>query len=163
MKVNETRFNSVVNGLNSIARKVFDVVPIESYWGVSRIQQELFRTGSNQTKSIVEGSLKALVGNGLIIESNGLFSRVKITKREQKAVPDKKTIQKEEKIMETVKSNPFDAVREIAIKFMDAAKQINNLATEIDARLTDVEKHIAENDLDTAKLKQLQSILKSLG
>lgn len=65
--------------------------------------------------------------------------------------------------MPAEKANPFDAVREVAIKFMDLAKAINSLASEMDKKLDDVEKHLAANDQDTAKLKQLQSLLKSLG
>lgn len=173
ISVNETRFKSVVNGLNSIAKKVFDVVPVDTYWGAARIQSELFRMGSSQTKSIVEGSLKALVGYGLIQESQpGLFCRVKVTKQKDKDqtietdAPTKKQIQPKEKKMATqitAAANPFDAVREVAIKFMDAAKTINALASEIDKRLEDVEKFMAANSEEIAKLKQLQSLLKSLG
>lgn len=173
--VNQNRFNSVVNGLNSISKKVFDVVPIDTCWGSARIQSELFRTGSSQTRSIIEGSLKALVGYGLIQESQpGLFRRVKVTNKKQdelateKQVQALKQTQPKETIMaiqaqKTNQENPFDAVREVAIKFMDAAKTINTLASEIDNKLNDVEKFMAANGEEIAKLKQLQSLLKSLG
>lgn len=173
--MNQNRFNSVVNGLNSISKKVFDVVPIDTYWGSARIQSELFRTGSSQTRSIIEGSLKALVGYGLIQESQpGLFCRVKVTNKKQdelateKQVQALKQTQPKETIMaiqaqKTNQENPFDAVREVAIKFMDAAKTINTLASEIDNKLNDVEKFMAANGEEIAKLKQLQSLLKSLG
>lgn len=170
--VNETRFNSIINGLTSVSRKVFDAVPVETYWSAARIQSELFRCGSNQTMSVVMGSLKALVDFGLVHEiRKDLFTRVKAPIPKKRSPASEKLIefqdsatsqQKEEKMINKT-SNPFDAVREVAIKFLDAAKTINALAIEIDLKLSDVEKHMAANDQDTAKLKQLQSLLKSLG
>ena len=46
---------------------------------------------------------------------------------------------------------------------MDVAKTINTIAAELDASLSAAETHIAANDKDTEKLKQLQVLLKSLG
>ena len=79
-----------------------------------------------------------------------------------KEIEDKQTQQMEIK-MTAKEVNAFDAIREIAIKFMDTAKVINQLASEIDVKLSDVEKEMADNVKDTEKLKQLQSLLKSLG
>ena len=171
--MNETRFKSIVNGLNSTAKKVFDVCPDETYWSSTRIQSEMFRSGTSLDRSKIEGSLRSLVELSIVIEPKpGLFSRIKspikATKKQSVKADDlprtcfDKPDQEEKKTM-TEKANPFDAVREVAIKFLDVAKTINALASEIDLKLADVEKHMATNDQDTAKLKQLQVLLKSLG
>ena len=173
-RMNETRFKSIVAGLTSTAKKVFDAVPNETYWSSTRIQSEMFRSGSSLDRSKIEGSLRNLVELSIVIEPKpGLFSRIKSPdKAIKKKSPIKtedlpttcfdKPFQEEKKIM-TENAKPFDAVREVAIKFLDVAKTINALASEIDLKLADVEKHMATNDQDTAKLKQLQVLLKSLG
>lgn len=172
--MNATRFNSIVNGLNSTAKKVFDACPDETYWSSTRIQSEMFRSGTSLDRSKIEGSLRSLVDLNIVIEPKpGLFSRIKSPNQAAKkkaatkaeSLPTTifdKPFQEEKKTM-TEKANPFDAVREVAIKFLDVAKTINALASEIDLKLADVEKHMATNDQDTAKLKQLQVLLKSLG
>ena len=68
-----------------------------------------------------------------------------------------------------VQSETLDALREVAIKFLDATKtmnlltaEINSLAAEVDNKVSDVEKHIAESDAKTAKMKQFKELLASI-
>ena len=164
--VNEARFKAVFNGLSSVAKKVFDAVPRDTYWTSGRIANELSKAhGSNPEMNILKGCLNTLIQHGLVIEGTpGTFAKVAITKKivKIKEIEDKQTQQMEIK-MTAKEVNAFDAIREIAIKFMDTAKDINQLASEIDVKLSDVEKEMADNVKDTEKLKQLQSLLKSLG
>lgn len=165
--MNEQRFLSIYNGLPSIGKKVYDAIPADAYWSLSRLTNELARSGVSYDPSKTLGVVNSLIKFGIVKEAqNGLFCRDKISRRTKtESSPTTyfdKTIKEETKMINE-KTNPFDAVREVAIKFLDVAKTINALASEIDLRLADVEKHMATNDQDTAKLKQLQVLLKSLG
>ena len=171
--MNQARFNSSLNGMSSIGKKVFNVIPADTYWSLSRSQNELFRAGINKEAGVIAGVVNSLVNVGLVIaHHDDMFSKVKVNQHQENqplnidAYYEKPKMAKQSKEKEMApkeKQNPFDAVREVAIKFLDVAKTINALASEIDLKLSDVEKHMAANDQDTAKLKQLQVLLKSLG
>ena len=111
-----------------------------------------------------------MVKTGLVVEANnGLFSKEKVAKEtaidrvltEKQKGKEVENIEKQN--AQSEQKNPFDAMREIAIEFMDMAKKMNSMASDIDAHIADVEKQMAANELDTSKLKQLQTLLKSLG
>ena len=163
--VNEARFKAVFNGQSAIAKKVFDSVPKDTYWAAGRIANEMSAIhGANPGINIINGCLNTLLKSGLVIEgSPGLFSKVSIKKKAAIQNKEYEFAMKPLEIKMQAKENTFDAIREIVIKFMDVAKTINHLASEIDARISDAEKQVADNEKDTEKLKQLQLLLKSLG
>lgn len=163
----EEKFNSIYNGLSVQHKKVFESVPGDAYWSAARVGSDMFSKGIKLDLSIITGTLNCLVRNGLVIETEkGMFSRERV---EKSAKPKKevtqavKQITKIEESMTKEQRSPFDIIREISLKFMDVAKTINTIAAELDASLSAAETHIAANDKDTEKLKQLQVLLKSLG
>ena len=159
--MNETRFKSIFNNLSSIAKKVYEVMPDSELWSSNRVVNELYRHGVKHDLRTIDGVMNSLLKHGLLSESSGgVFSKVKVTKN---AVKQPIEIEQENEAMPDKESNPFDDLREIAIKFFDMAKTINGMATDIDKKLSDIERKISDNEKDTEKLKQLQSILKSIG
>lgn len=160
----EAQFKAIYNGLSMQHKKVYESVPIGTYWSASRIGSELFQRGIKQDLSSVTGLLNCLVRSGIVIEADkGMFSRERVSASEKQKQVVKQPQEIKPMAKEPQKQNPFDALREVAIEFMDIAKKVNELAAKMDSRLAAAEKHIDTNDKDTEKLKQLQVLLKSLG
>jgi hypothetical protein len=154
--------------MSSLAKKVWDSVPSESSWPISKIQNDLFRKGCNQVQNKVASVLDQMTEVGIVKEDGkGHFCRVVITSQKQdKLIQDEKT-KGDEMILKTdslVKpkdlalakdANPFNGLREISIKLLDLAK-------DIDAFVSHAEQQMKENSKDTEKLKQLQALLKGI-
>ena len=188
--MNESRFKTVYAGLPANARKVYDNLPHEGYFSQKRLSSDLFRAGVNVDIRILGGIINTLIKCGFVVEqSTGLFYRRPIedknsakaagAKQEQldyftsndtaakAAEATKETVMQQAQPQAAI--NPLDALREVAIKFLDATKtmnlltaEINSLAAEVDNKVSDVEKHIAESDAKTAKMKQFKELLASI-
>ena len=171
--MNESKFKATLRGLSSIARKVYDVVPETTYWSSSRVSSELYANGARIDAKIVMGVLNTLRLSGLVIEADaGMFSRIKVPKAAHKQ--DKQNIteapatiepttQKEDAVTyQEIQSNT-DALREMSLKFMDMSASIQTLAVNIDKKATAIEKQMESSAKDNEKLKQLHTLLKSLG
>lgn len=173
--MNEARFKAVFNGLSSIAQKVYEAIPAESYYSIKRIHSEVFRLGKNVDQTMLAGVLNTLVKAGLLLEiDQGMFSKTKITKKvlskaQEIEYADTKPVPKQDNKKDIAvpakenKPNPFDGLREVTLKFMDLAKSINSMAAELDANLAKVEEAIDANKADMEKFKQFQALLKSMG
>ena len=159
--MNEIRFKSAFNGLTSVAKKVYEVIPETTYWSPDRIASEIFRTGVKIDSSVLHGCLRSMEKSGVLIEAEGgLYSREKVAKAALKQLIEKKP--QEKQAMPEENKSPIQKLRELAIELLDLGKAANTLAAKIDSSAEDVEKHIAANEQDTLKLKQLQSLLKGL-
>ena len=173
--MNEARFKSVFNGLSSIAKNVYEAIPDDSYYSIKRIHSEVCRLGKNVDVSTLSGVLNTLTKAGVLSEvDQGMFSKVKITKKvlskaQEIEYADTKLSPKEPKkeiavpeINAKQEADAFDSLRETVIKFMDVAKLVNTLASEVDAKLAVVEKQLAANNQQMAKYKQLKSLLSDI-
>lgn len=171
--MNEIRFKAVYNGLTSVAKTVYDLFPSDAYWSIKRMHAELFSLGKRMDTKTLSGVMNGLVSAGLLSEvDGGIFSKNKITKPQvdkktrQIEFAEIKPIPKKEVEVPTVEQEnntqaAFDALRETVLKFLDVAKQVNTLANEVETKLVEVEKRIADNNEQMAKFKQLTSLLKS--
>jgi hypothetical protein len=153
-----------LQGMSSAATKVFEVVPIQTAWS----QNEIYRTLNEITRStmdthIFRGCLNTLKEAGLIREpSRGHFQKIAIKEKKVKdmtspepktaplALPTKTTEPGQPKA-----NNPLDLLSDIAGK-------LRAVADDIDAAAIAIDESIAESTENLGKLKQLQSILKSL-
>ena len=173
--MNEARFKAVFNGLSSIAKTVYEAIPDDSYYSIKRVHSELCRLGKNVDVSTLSGVLNTLTKAGVLSEvDQGMFSKVKITKKvlskaQEIEYADTKLPPKEPKkeiavpeINAKQEADAFDSLRETVIKFMDVAKLVNTLASEVDAKLAVVEKQLAANNQQMAKYKQLKSLLSDI-
>lgn len=158
-QMNESRFNAVFGGLSSIAKKVYSVVPDDTYWSIQRVMNELSINGGRHDVKVIAGTLSDLCRRGMLSESGGgLFTKEKIRAKDVKKEEININNQpiKENKMETVQKQNPISAIREISIKLID-------IANDIDIRISEIEKESAEKEKETEKLKQLQALLKSLG
>lgn len=75
--MNAQKLARIESGLNSIAKKVLEAVPISEPWTKSQIVAEMRRAGSQVDMRVLEGCLSTLADSGPIKEpTRGSFVRV---------------------------------------------------------------------------------------
>lgn len=171
MSMSQTRFDAIFSGQTSIAKKVYEAVPIAESWTTRKIMAEMQRLGISQDQRTVAGCLENLRKSGLVNElMKGEFRREGIKEIGIKAVEQKEkepavvTIAKPPiAILTTAPLSPMDILGALAVRAANLAGMASELASDISDAAIDVQQHIENNDADTKKLKQLQSILKSIG
>ena len=173
--MNKTRFEQMLKHQSSIARKVFDAVPISEAWGFQAIQSELFRLGINKPKNIVEACLGSLTDAGLIRKgSQGHYIRIciheptapapeiKIVPAISTPAPEKLQAEQTPMTEAAQQKTPIQRLEELAAKVSKMAEEILELPSEIESIAAQL-KHDAEaNAGELAKLNQLKVLLKGL-
>jgi hypothetical protein len=149
MTISAARHGELLNAQSAIARKVFEVVPIQQAWTSQAIGGALQQqTRSSMQFRTLEGCLNTLKDAGLIYEPTpGHFQRV--TPRETlRAVP--KTEDEPPRVVGAV-----ELLNELAAR-------ARMLADDLDAAASVIAEEQANNVDSARKLQQLQTILKSL-
>lgn len=157
--ISQSKFQVIHRQLSGIAQKVYAAVPCETPWAVSYIHSEMQRLGSStRDVRVVQGCLNSLKDAGLIQEtSKGLFVRAQV-----KPTPIAEPNQKEQPVTQQqtivkpkTPRNPMAILNELAAKCKALQDEMEMAALEID-------EYVTAKDGDAAKLKQLQTLLKSL-
>lgn len=157
------KYQERLKNLSAIAAKVYAAVPASEPWSMSYINSELQRTGGiTRDTRLLHGCLNSLKLAGLISEpERGVFIRVPVRadKPKTQPAPTQKTQTTEEKKMPApvaqTPRNPLAILNELAAKCKTLQDEIELAALEID-------EYVTAKDGDAAKLKQLQTLLKSL-
>lgn len=175
------KLDQKLEGQTIIARKVFDAVPIEGPWNANQVAQEVKRaTGTNPDPHTLRGCLNSLKSAGLVREcSPGHWQRVHTHSRDRSPAAELKEVKKlmvvpkpesaPPKLPEAGKngnSGNIDAIGKlsaIAVAARNIGRSCNELATEIEDTALAIQGGIEANEGNLEKLKQLQSLLKSLG
>lgn len=161
-----SRQKALVNGLTSVARKVFDAVPISEAWTVQQIQTELNRVSSlGRDFHTVRGCLHSLTECGLITqpEKDTTFRRVALREPipNEVATPQVPRVSNHTKPQAPATSAP--AKKSPITILSDLATQMRSLADEIEHAALEIEESFSASEADNAKLKQLQTLLRSIG
>lgn len=147
------RFAQLARGLNGVARKVLEAVPIQESWTAAQINTELHRVGARMDHSTLEGCLERLRRIKLVSEpSPGMFTRVQVRVSTR---PDPDDEFDEEDTVTNLTTTPFDKLAQLTQQMRDLAKALEDVALEIQAE-------IEREQNKTAKLRQLQAALKEL-
>lgn len=178
---------SKFDGLTSIAKKVYECVPAQESWSITRISDEMIRKGLTPNKRMIEGCLNSLKDSGLVLESPpGHFKAIvlKTKKSSSPSYPDpfkdwemepkQEPIVKAEKpvleVVHTAPKNPLDTLSEIANSVDAALRQVNNVTITLNSLKKDIEDAALEitaqmesTEEKFKQFRQLQSLLKSLG
>lgn len=180
--VNESKMLQKEEGLNGMAKKVLDAVPIQEAWTKQQIVSELRRVGSNAGVDVVESCLNTLRGRGLVKEpERGAFTRCEA----KKALPVKKTESavvlisgeelmrqkgwlkteqpKEKQVQATQAKAQSDKSNDTMTKIASLAESLRKTANDLDGIALEYEERMQTIERDTDKLRQLQTLLKSLG
>ncbi|AXK61521.1 hypothetical protein [Burkholderia sp. IDO3] len=157
------KYHAAFSGLSAIAKKVLEMVPIQEAWSRSEIAGHLLRvTKSSPDAAVIDGCLGRLKDSGLIREaSRGRYQRIEVREREVLKVPEQKST---EAIVATEPQAilPIEILSQLADRTRALATQIVMLASDIETAALTIEQGNAENAANLEKLRQLQSLLKSL-
>lgn len=183
--MNEAKFNSIYNGLSSVAKKVYQSVPISSIWSAAQIHRELLRTGCAGDMKVTAGCLNTLLSSSLILEPRkGEFQRVAVRKKSDSSAEkmdeqgtglkalsaiienSRKVDSKEIKMPPKTEQSPKDPIDKLSLlsaKALQISESLKTLANDIDNAALEISEQMSSSDAETTKLRQLQQLLKSLG
>lgn len=170
-EMNQSKIDRAESGLNSMARKVLDAVPIQEAWTTSDVVGEMRRQGQNVDFRVVAGCLNTLCDQRLVREpTKGQFIRVQ-SKPILKAVQDVKpstipaTSSQPAEPAGTTGTSQKDTLakiadlstglRTLAAGLTSAAKQLDDVAIEVEER-------IQKSGEDGEQLRQLRALLKGI-
>lgn len=170
MSMSRSRFDAIFSGQSSIAKKVYEAVPIVESWNAKKILSELARQGITQEPRTLTGCLDTLKRSGLINElMKGEFRRevikelsVKVEVAQAKeAVQASKPIVVAASLVER-EISPMDILGALAARAAHLSGMVSDLSSDISDAAIEIQQRIETIGADTQKLKQLQSILKSI-
>lgn len=155
--MNAAKMKQVESGLTGIARKVLDAVPINDAWQSHTIANEIKRmTGSAPESKMVNGCLESLKNSGLVREpKRGMWIRVS-TKDHDDEAKEPAPANVVELRKQPEQWTPREMLKSLAVEIMELAGKLDDVANEID-------KAEKRNEEKTAKLRQLQELLRGLG
>lgn len=182
--MNESKMLQKEEGLNGMAKKVLDAVPIQESWTKQQIAAEMRRAGSNAGVDVIESCLNTLRGRGLVKEpERGAFTRCEAKKPTpvQKSESTVAIISGEElmrqkgwlktnepkkepmQAIQTKPQNEKSSANDTMTKIASIAENLRKKADELDGIAIEYEERMQAIQRDTEKLRQLQTLLKSLG
>ena len=141
-----TRLRILLERQSSIAKKVYNCVPLTEGWDYNQIYGEMRRTGSQIDQRILRGCLASLLDDGLIKSSGEKFQRIQVGGKQVAAAKTN--------VLVTL-TDPLDELSDIANTLVILAKRIENLALSIEENKT-------ENDEEMKKLRVLKDALAAL-
>lgn len=160
-------------GLNGVAKKVLDAVPIEEPWTRGSIYGELLRNGRTIEHRVIDGCLSKLKDIGLVREpSPGMWMRVK-ARPKLESVPTikeptpaahavKQETQVAEPTQEPKTKDAVDRLADLAESMRTLSKLAEETARQLDAVALEVVDQLDKASQDGARLRQLQALLKGL-
>lgn len=177
--MNKKRHQALVQGLNGVAQKVYEAVPIDDEWDVKQIAMELYRQSHRIEIATIEGCVRRMVASGLVQErSVGHFSRVVVRETEipaqqpiimAKPQPLSTTQDREPKPLDIATRVDAITKRVIALRlrqesfnrdFQEAAKGI---ARDIEELGLAVLQEVESAGKDAEKARRLKSLLQEIG
>lgn len=165
--MNESKFDSAYRSLTVQAKKVYDCVPISESFDAAQIIGELHRRNiSMSDKHVILGCMNSLIDIGLVKEvSRGVFIREVIRKKIELKEHEVKQIEieKDVKVKQQTPVTNTPAVVSPLDLLGDFANRLRTLADDAERIAMIIAGQAEKNDAETAKLRQLQAILKSLG
>lgn len=174
--MNEARLNSLINGLSSLAKRVYEAVPTDVAVSVNEVLSVMNRlNGIRYDLNKVQGCLDSLRSSGLLQEKPGRLY-IKIARREsamsQALVAATADLIGKQETKETVvqakpEVNPEVKKPEPIDRMAALAKRIRDVSAEIAAEMEDIALQVetakVKQEGDLSKLRQLQALLKGIG
>lgn len=148
-----TRAMNILSGQSNLARRVFACVPMQEFWSVGQISNEMHRIEKhNLTKREVIGCLRSLVEAGLVCEAGMLTFRSTVKSvKEDDPVMTAPTLKK--------KTEPKLSLMD---QLFSLATELRNVAEKVEAVAMEVDSAIIEAGKGDEKLKTLQVTLRGL-
>lgn len=163
--MNAARAAAVLKGQTALAQKVYNAVPIGEPWTAQEIEKELVRTGHPIGIHVIRGCLGALYESGLVRQpDNSRFIRTRVRDKQQKAEVITMPSTNVAPIVTPKESEvtPADRLLALTDRFKSLVDEFGRMSAELEDIAIAVTEQLSESDADTAKLRQLQQILKSI-
>ena len=160
--MNQQKFDALFRGISEQAKKVYDCVPIADAWKPAQIMTDLHRKNiSMNDYRVVMGCINTMIDAGLIVEGpKGHFKREGIKPKQADEIDLHSRVKTNKEASMTkptpAKPGPLDLLGDFASRLRALANDAESIALAI-ASQTET------NDAETAKLRQLQALLKSIG
>lgn len=171
--ISEAKVQQLLQGQSGIARKVYDAVPISEKWTANQIRQAIKHFHVEQRTMM--GCLKDLRESGLITETaDGLFQRAptrEVKKKQQtlsqsKEVAAMAAVAKSTESASESKVEPMEMLSELSMELVafgvEFQGRLKAFAIKIEDAALRIEQEREQQEENLGKLKQLQSLLKSL-
>nr|DAH87993.1 MAG TPA: hypothetical protein [Caudoviricetes sp.] len=158
------KYQAALSGQSAIAKKVLEMVPIQEAWSRTEIAGHLLRvTKSSPDAAVIDGCLGKLKASGLIREaSRGRYQRIEVREKEVVKVPISEATLAAVVAVEERAVAPIEILSKLSERARSLATQVVMLASDIETAALTIEQSNAENAANLEKLRQLQSLLKSL-
>ncbi len=138
-----------------LAQRVFHAVPLQEYWSVNQISNEMSRLEKhNHSRGEITGCLRCLVDAGLVGEAGTLTFRAKFNSKQLQ--------EEKEKPMSTKKNLTVSSTDSLIQRINNKAAQLRHLADEIELLGIEVIEAIQEAGQSNEKLLKLQSLLREI-
>lgn len=148
-------------GLNGVAKKILDAVPIQAPWTKAQINSELRRQGINAQSAIVDGCLNHMRGLGLIREpERGMFVRADLSKHKAHQMESrmKELTQTQSASPSTAATKPADPLTRLAA----IASAARGIAKEIEDVALEIEEQAQRARTETDAVRQLKALLNNI-
>jgi len=169
MAITESRLQQLLAGQSSIARKVFVHVPIQECWSAHDVHgAALAANATTVSAHAIRRALCELKDAGIIREPiGGKFQRDAITIKLKSQQPMTKAVTETVVSIKKLEVQALDALAGLSAEVIDlsneVASRLKALACRIEEVALGVEAEREGNAQASAKLKQLQSLLKDIG
>lgn len=176
--LSQARHKALYGGLSSIHQKIYSVVPSDRTCTASDVLTELRSKSVSQDPKAVSWCLMHLVETGLAREPQpGRFIRIGVkTKAANEPAPhqeeppalEPETMPALQAIPQTPPADPtsagaIDRLGKIAADALRISESLKKLASDIETAALEIDSQFAAEAQKTAKLRQLQNLLKGLG
>lgn len=150
------RAMNILDGQTNLARRVFHSVPMQEFWSVGQISNEMNRIEKhNLSKGEITGCLRTLVDAGLVGETGMLTFRSNV--KPPKDIP----VEEPAVTAPNLKKNP-EAKFSLMDQLFGLATDLRTVAEKVEAVAMEVDSAILEAGKGDEKLKALQVTLRGL-
>lgn len=147
----------MINGLTGISRKVYEAVPMNSAWGLKAILVEMKRlTGLNSDLAIVQGCLNTMTEQGILVNRNEHWMRVKAPSDPAIATMNVLDIS----CTEAIDKLPKD--KTLGEQMYALAERLRALADDLDDMAIAVDELGSKDNTELEELRKFKATLKGL-
>lgn len=152
------RAQNILSGQTNLARKVFAAVPMQEFWSIGQISNEMNRVEKHSvSKGEITGCLRALVDAGLVAEAGQLTfrSNVKPPKPAPEIHHELPVMTAPTKKVQPPKPSLMEQLFGLATDLRAVAEKVESVAMEVDSAIIEAGK-------GDEKLRALQVTLRGL-
>lgn len=173
-----SRASQLEQGLNGMARKICEVMPVKEAWGFGQILAELKRiNGTAPEMRVLQGTISHLLAIGLAREEvSGGYSRIAPRASVRRLAPvsspqpgprDPDQPAPTDQPTPASKSTPntrdaITAIAEVSAKVRNVITLLSRLAEELDDVAVEIEEHHQATSRDADQLRKLRDLLRAV-